>query len=71
MNYIIKAECIDKNNSYNLSPNDIAYIGDVFGKELTKNKNNAYQFISEIRANSLKNKLENTSQFKCDVIKKY
>ena len=72
MNYVIKLDCINQNNEYNLKYGQSVYISDVFGieKKFTKDKDRAYKFISRARVNMICSKI-NKKVFKINIIKSY
>lgn len=72
MNYLIKLECINNDNKYNLNRGQFTYIGDVFGStdKCTKDKDYAYKFISASRVNMICNKVDK-NVFKTSIIKTY
>ena len=72
MNYIIKLECINRQNEYNLNFGQEVYISDVFGTEklYTKYIDRAYKFISMSRVNMICSKI-NKRIFKPNIIKTY
>ena len=72
MNYVIKLDCINQNNEYNLKYGQSVYISDVFGieKKFTKDKDRAYKFISMIRVNMICSKI-NKKVFKINIVKSY
>ena len=72
MNYVIKLDCINQNNEYNLKYGQSVYISDVFGieKKFTKDKDRAYKFISMTRVNMICSKI-NKKVFKINIVKLY
>lgn len=72
MNYVIKLDCINQNNEYNLKYGQSVYISDVFGieKKFTKDKDRAYKFISMTRVNMICSKI-NKKVFKINIVKSY
>lgn len=71
MNYIIQLTCRNKSNPYKLQFNQQVWISDVFGTEhrFTKDKKNAYKFISKVRVDNIIRNINKNNIFHATMIK--